>query len=156
MDTDKHGFGNANYANYRQFGLREFPKFASRILHPCSSTFIRCFFFFLCSAFALTAQEKVTFQDHILPLVEANCAKCHNSDKKKGDLDLTTYSSAIAGGASGKVLVPGDPDSSKLWKAINHLEDPNMPPNRGKMTDKELATFRKWIAGGLLETLNSK
>jgi hypothetical protein len=110
------------------------------------------------SAFAITsvAQEKVTFQDHILPLVEANCAKCHNSDKKKGDLDLTSYSSAIAGGASGKVLVPGDADASKLWKAINHLEDPSMPPNRGKMADKELATFKKWIAGGLLENLGSK
>src|SRR3954471_11983351 len=105
--------------------------------------------------FAVTsvAQEKVTFQDHILPLVEANCAKCHNSDKKKGDLDLTSYSSALAGGASGKVVVSGDVDASKLWKVINHLEDPNMPPNRGKMADKELATFKKWIAGGLLETL---
>ena len=105
---------------------------------------------------AVVAQEKVTFQDHVLPLIEANCAKCHNSDKKKGDLDLTSYSGALAGGASGKVLVPGDPDASKLWKAINHLEDPNMPPNRDKMADKELAVFRKWIAGGLLETLGSK
>jgi hypothetical protein len=102
------------------------------------------------------AQEKVTFQDHILPLVEANCAKCHNSDKKKGDLDLTSYSSALAGGASGKVLVAGDADASKLWRVINHLDDPNMPPNRGKLADKELAVFKKWIAGGLLETLNSK
>src|SRR5215218_10476102 len=101
----------------------------------------------------LLAQEKVTFQDHVLPVVEANCAKCHNSDKKKGDLDLTSYSAALAGGASGKVLVPGDADSSKLWKVINHLEDPNMPPNRGKIADKELGVFRKWIAGGLLETL---
>src|ERR1051325_256219 len=107
-------------------------------------------------AFRIGAQEKVTFQDHILPVVEANCAKCHNSDKKKGDLDLTSYSAALAGGASGKVLVAGDVDASKLWKAINHLEDPNMPPNRGKIADQELALFRKWIAGGLLETLSSK
>src|SRR5436305_13829950 len=85
--------------------------------------------------FAATAQEKVTFQDHVLPLVEANCAKCHNADKKKGDLDLTSYSSALAGGASGKVLVAGDPDASKLWKSINHLEDPNMPPNGDKLAE---------------------
>ncbi|HWN95594.1 MAG TPA: c-type cytochrome domain-containing protein [Methylomirabilota bacterium] len=108
------------------------------------------------SALAALAQEKITFQDHVLPLVEANCAKCHNSDKKKGDLDLTSYSAALAGGAAGKVLVAGDADASKLWKAINHTEDPSMPPNRGKMTDKELAVFQKWIAGGLLETLSSK
>ncbi len=102
------------------------------------------------------AQEKITFQDHVLPLVEANCAKCHNADKKKGDLDLTSYSGALAGGASGKVIVPGDADASKLVKVITHAEEPTMPPNRGKMADKEIAVFKKWITGGMLETLNSK
>ena len=102
------------------------------------------------------AQEKITFQDHVLPLVEANCAKCHNADKKKGDLDLTSYSGALAGGASGKVIVPGDADASQLVKVITHAAEPTMPPNRGKMADKEVAVFKKWIAGGLLETLNSK
>lgn len=105
---------------------------------------------------AAYAQEKITFQDHILPLVEANCAKCHNADKKKGDLDLTSYGATLAGGASGKVIVPGDADASKLVKVITHAEEPTMPPNRGKMPDKEVAVFKKWIAGGLLETLNSK
>jgi hypothetical protein len=107
-------------------------------------------------AVPLSAQEKVTFQDHVLPVVEANCAKCHNADKKKGDLDLTSYSAALAGGASGKVIVPGDADGSKIIKVITHQDEPNMPPNRGKMADKEVNVFKKWIAGGLLETLNSK
>jgi hypothetical protein len=107
-------------------------------------------------ALAATAQEKITFQDHVLPVVEANCAKCHNSDKKKGDLDLTSYSGALAGGASGKVIVPGDPDASKIWKVITHTEEPAMPPRSSRIADKDLAVFRKWIAGGLLETLNSK
>jgi len=108
------------------------------------------------AALVASAQEKITFQDHVLPLVEANCAKCHNADKKKGDLDLTSYSGALSGGASGKVIVPGDADASKLVKVITHAEEPTMPPNRGKMADKEIAVFKKWIAGGLLETLNSK
>ena len=108
------------------------------------------------TAFPVFAQEKITFQDHVLPLVEANCAKCHNADKKKGDLDLTSYSGALAGGASGKVIVPGDAEASQLVKVITHVAEPTMPPNRGKMADKEIAVFKKWIAGGLLETLNSK
>ena len=103
-----------------------------------------------------SAQEKVTFQDHVLPLVEANCAKCHNSDKKKGDLDLTSYSGTMAGGASGKVVVPGDADASKLVKVITHAEEPTMPPNRGPLAEKDVAVFKKWIAGGVLETLSSK
>src|SRR5688572_15118244 len=31
-----------------------------------------------------------------------------------------------------------------------------MPPKSSKMADKDLAVFKKWIAGGLLETLSSK
>jgi hypothetical protein len=52
--------------------------------------------------------------------------------------------------------VPGDAEASKLWKVINHLEDPNMPPKSSKLPDKDLTVFKKWIAGGLLETLGSK
>src|SRR2546427_4446805 len=105
---------------------------------------------------AALAQEKITYQDHVLPLIENNCGKCHNPDKKKGDLDLTSYSGALKGGGSGPVVVAGNPDSSKLWKAITHAEDPTMPPNKPKLPDKELEGFRKWIAGGLLETSGSK
>src|SRR5437868_14023742 len=96
------------------------------------------------------AEEKVTYQEQILPLVEANCSKCHNADKKKADLDLTSYQGALKGSGSGAVLVSGNLDGSKLWKAITHAEEPNMPPNRPKLDDKDLDLFKKWILGGLL------
>src|SRR5436305_756431 len=102
------------------------------------------------------AEEKVTYQDHVLPLIENNCAKCHNPDKKKGDLDLTSYNAALKGGGSGQVLIAGNPDSSKLFKAITHAEDPTMPPKKPRLPDKEIEVFKKWIAGGLLETSGSK
>ena len=102
------------------------------------------------------AQEKTTYADHLLPIIENNCGKCHNPDKKKGDLDLTSYSALMSGGASGKIVLSGDPDGSKLHKVINHLDEPNMPPNKPKLPDKDLAVFRKWIAGGLLESSGSK
>src|SRR5262249_30849713 len=82
------------------------------------------------------AQEKITYQDHILHLIENNCAKCHNPDKKKGDLDLTSFSALMAGGGSGKIVVAGDPDGSKMNRVVNHLEEPNMPPNKPKLPDK--------------------
>ena len=103
-----------------------------------------------------SAQDKVTFQDNIVPLVEANCSKCHNADKKKADLDLTSYQGALNGSGSGAVLLSGNPDASKLWKAITHAEEPFMPPNRPKLADKDLELFRKWIQQGLLETSNGK
>src|SRR2546428_8752980 len=109
-----------------------------------------------CSAFPVLSQEKITYQDQILPLVEANCSKCHNADKKKADLELTSYQGALKGSGSGPVVVSGNLDGSKLWKALNHAEEPFMPPNRGKLDDKEIEKFKKWILGGLLETATGK
>lgn len=108
------------------------------------------------SGFRLVAQDKITYQDHILPLVEANCSKCHNADKKKADLDLTSYQGALKGSASGLVLASGDVEGSKLWKAITHSEEPFMPPNRPPLSEKEREVFRQWIKGGLLETAGGK
>lgn len=101
-------------------------------------------------------QDKVTFTDHLLPLIEQHCANCHNPDKKKGDLVLTSYPALMKGGGSGAVAVSGNADSSKLWKSITHAEEPTMPPNKPKLADKDLAVFKKWIEGGLLESSGSK
>ena len=108
------------------------------------------------SVLTLRAEDKINYRDHVLPLIEANCSKCHNADKKKADLDLTSYQGALQGSGSGAVLISGNADSSKLWKAITHAEEPNMPPNRPRLPDKELAIFKQWIAGGLLETADGK
>jgi len=56
-------------------------------------------------AFSASGADKTTYQDNILPLIQANCAKCHNEDKKKADLDLTSYQGALKGSGSGAVLV---------------------------------------------------
>ncbi len=102
------------------------------------------------------AQDKVTYTDQLLPLIQANCAKCHSSDKKKADLDLTSYQGLLKGSGSGMIVLSGDPGGSKLWKALTHAEEPFMPPNRPKLSDKELEVFKQWIIGGLLETSGSK
>src|SRR2546425_8429628 len=107
--------------------------------------------FILLIALAARTEDKVNYQGHVLPLIEANCSKCHNADKKKADLELTSYQGALKGSGSGVVLVSGNLDGSKLWKALTHAEEPFMPPNRPKLDDKDLETIKKWIVGGLLE-----
>lgn len=99
--------------------------------------------------------KKITYEDDVLPIFRDNCLKCHNPDKLKGDLDLTSFSAAIKGGGSGATLNAGDPEGSLLYKAVMHTEEPEMPP-KSKLADKDIGTIRSWIEGGLLQGVNSK
>jgi len=99
---------------------------------------------------------KVTYNDHVLPIFRNACLNCHNPDKKKAGLDLSTYQSALVGSESGKVLQSGNPSGSLLLKCVKQIEEPKMPPKGDKLTDSELAIIEKWIAGQLLETATGK
>ena len=101
------------------------------------------------------AQDKVTYEDHVLPILRNACLKCHNPDKMKADLDLSTYNALIKGSGTGEIVAGGDVDGSFLYQVIVHAEEPTMPPN-GKLSDKEIEVFKKWIVGGLLENTGSK
>lgn len=101
------------------------------------------------------AQEKVNYQEHIVPIFRNNCFKCHSQDTSKGDLDLSTFGAALKGGSSGVILQSGDAEGSRLFKSVMQTEDPKMPPN-SKISDKEIDLIKKWIAGGLLESSGSK
>jgi formate dehydrogenase gamma subunit len=57
--------------------------------------------------------ESATWEGGIGDLF-AKCTSCHNSTGKLGGLDLTSYQTALEGGASGPAIVPGDPVSSQL------------------------------------------
>ena len=112
-------------------------------------------FFFLAVPAFVSAQEKTTWQDHVRPIFENRCNNCHNADKKKGDLDLSTFAGAIAGGSGGAAVEAGDSAGSTLWKVISHLAEPPMPPKGDKIPQAEIDVIAKWIQGGLLESPDS-
>lgn len=103
-----------------------------------------------------SAAKKVTYQDDIMPVLRNACLNCHNPDKKKAGLDLSTYDAAMTGSDNGKMIKPGDSAGSMLFKTINHIEEPFMPQKADKLPDKELALFKAWIDGGAPESANSK
>lgn len=98
---------------------------------------------------------KITYDQHVAPLLRAKCFGCHNQDKKKGGLLLTNYGGLMEGGGSGKVVLPGDPDGSRLYRAMAHVEEPFMPPDAPALPKETLETVRQWIAGGALENAGS-
>lgn len=99
---------------------------------------------------------KVTFADHVLPIMREHCAACHNPDMAKSDLVVTTFAGIMQGGSSGAVIEPGDVDSSRLWALVSHQESPEMPPMQAKLADAKLDMIKKWIEGGALENAGAK
>jgi hypothetical protein len=106
------------------------------------------------AAFAQDA-EKLTYDDHIRPLLENKCFSCHNPDKKKGGLELTSYAGLMNGGSGGAVVDPGNPQGSRLWTCSAKKEEPFMPPEGAPLDAKDLTLLSKWIAGGLLQAKGS-
>ncbi|MFT3881354.1 MAG: hypothetical protein QM703_17025 [Gemmatales bacterium] len=100
--------------------------------------------------------KKITYQDHVLPLLREKCASCHNPDKKQGGLNLVNFTALMEGSGRGKIVEPGDPDQSTLYLLMAHKEQPVMPPKSPKLPDKDLDLVANWIKGGALESSGSK
>jgi len=96
-------------------------------------------------------EQAVNYKDHVQPILRKHCLSCHNPDKAKSDLDVSTYKTLMAGGASGEAVKAGSADQSLLYRVTSHQAEPNMPP-KGKIPDSELAVIKKWIEGGAPET----
>lgn len=97
---------------------------------------------------AALAAVNVTFREHVSALFAAKCIGCHNPDKAKGGLVLETYESAMAGGGSGQVIVPGSPEKSRLYRLVSHVEQPEMPPHESRLDEAKIDLIRRWIAAG--------
>jgi hypothetical protein len=91
------------------------------------------------------------FDRDVQPILRKRCASCHNAERPRGELDLTSYAGVMAGGAGGKAVMPRNPEESPVYTLPAHLEEPNMPPNAPMIPRRELDVLQRWIEGGLVE-----
>src|SRR4051794_37989788 len=68
------------------------------------------------------AASESFFELKIRPVLAGSCVKCHGERKSSGGLRLDSREAMLAGGDTGPAVVPGDPDSSPLVRAIRHAE----------------------------------
>ncbi len=94
------------------------------------------------------AADAVTYEQ-VRAVFKKHCLACHNDDRERGGLDLSTIAGVKAGGASGPVVVPGSPDESLLYTLAAQVETPKMPPNKPRIPQRELDLIRRWIEVGL-------
>lgn len=102
------------------------------------------------------AQELITYREHIRRILKKHCTGCHNSNRSRAGLDLSSYASILRGSESGDVVVGGDAADSFLYLVAAHEEEPAMPPGGKKIPDEHLRTLKQWIMDGLLENESSK
>lgn len=94
------------------------------------------------------------FLDVVQPLMELRCTSCHDPSKTKGELLLDTYANIIAGGESGRSVIPGDVAGSELSVRINHdPEHDDFMPSGGRtpLTMEQTLVIDWWIEVGAPE-----
>jgi hypothetical protein len=87
------------------------------------------------------------YVEDIQPLFERSCAACHNAAAKTMGLQTTAYGPLMAGSQNGPVVVPGNPDGSKLWEMVSQ----GKMPATGPLPADEQQLVREWIAQGAAE-----
>lgn len=88
---------------------------------------------------ATFAQANAIFQD--------SCAGCHNASRPAGGFDMTTYQGIMAGGRSGKAVMPGNSKDSLLVQLITGAKRPKMPKG-GELEPDQIKTIESWIDAG--------
>ncbi|MFO0889084.1 MAG: PSD1 and planctomycete cytochrome C domain-containing protein [Isosphaeraceae bacterium] len=92
------------------------------------------------------ADERLTFENDVRPILKAYCLDCHGGEAHpKGKLDLRLRRFAERGGESGPAVVPGKPQESYL---LERLQAGEMPPGEKKVPAGQIAVIERWIAQG--------
>lgn len=86
-----------------------------------------------------------SFRTDVLPTFQRSCRGCHGF---AAGLTLDSYATLMAGGTNGPVIVPGDPQASRLYLRVSRQLEPYMPPGTMRLSDAELDALRRWIASG--------
>jgi hypothetical protein len=103
----------------------------------------------LAAAPAPTSQGIEFFEKRVRPLLAEKCYHCHTEGgKTKGGLALDHRAALLRGGDLGAVIVPGEPDKSKLIEAVRYKNhDLQMPP-KGALSEQQVRDLTAWVAMG--------
>lgn len=94
------------------------------------------------------AEKLLFFENQVQPILQTNCLRCHGGgEKASGKLRLTSREEALKGGISGPAINLEKPGESLLLKAVNYVDDLEMPPS-GKLPKTQIDILTKWVEMG--------
>lgn len=92
----------------------------------------------------------------IQPILDAKCKSCHNSEKPKGGLNVTSIETIKKGGKHGPLWISGQPTQSAFIKRVllplNHKEH-MAPEGKPQLTEEEIELISLWIHQGVNDTI---
>jgi len=100
------------------------------------------------TAAPVAAKESAEFASKVRPILAARCYPCHGPNLQQNGLRLDSLEAILKGSDSGKVIVPGHSQSSRLISRLLAQERPMMPYGGPQLSQNEIAIIRKWIDDG--------
>ena len=99
----------------------------------------------------LFSENNAMYEAAIYPILAAKCVACHNDQKTKGELNMSSIEKILKGGKHGAVWEIGNALNSHLVQRANLPldEKEHMPPKgKAQLTTDEIAILTEWINEG--------
>ena len=98
--------------------------------------------------FAAAGRPTDYFSDHVAPILQQHCLKCHNHELDDGNISFEDRETLLRNRKNGgPAIVPGAPEESALVRAIRYKGDIRMPPGK-RLTRGEIRTLIQWVRLG--------
>jgi hypothetical protein len=120
----------------------------------CGALAVMLSWLVLGNASSIQAQEKqkpLSFINDVAPILKDNCFACHDSKKRSGKYDMTSFEKMLAGGASGDTITAGKSAESEFYDLIVTNEERRMPPRKDALAavpKEQAAIIKRWIDEG--------
>jgi hypothetical protein len=92
----------------------------------------------------------VDFVHKVMPILREHCGECHTGKRREGGLAMNTRAELLAGGESGKVVIPGNAAKSLFLERIRSADEALlMPPDGPRLAAEKVAILQEWIEADL-------
>ncbi len=85
------------------------------------------------------------FKSDVRAILKDRCVNCHGGDATEAKLNLATQEGLLKGGERGPAAVVGRGDKSLVTRLISHRQEPHMPKDDDKLSEKQIAAITAWI-----------
>lgn len=99
---------------------------------------------------SLSDEDAALFTEQVLPVLQAQCFKCHGPDARRirGGLLMDGKDSLLIGGDTGPAIVDGNADESPLIQYVRWLEPFMEMPPKEQLPEADIALLSAWIDAG--------